>query len=237
MTTHPEDDLCPPFRIKVIASYKDCLTRQVSEALKIHNSKDELLNSKNEYASNHLSRIVVDMDSVARKRQVQREEEEERQAARMLESFKDAKMRRKRPSRQEDPIQQPAAKRARRNSEQHEDDLDLSGWLGHAEARCLRVGNLKSRMEMDRVRILEIMDRWKHEDTPSMPLREEDPHVDTGAETEALLEVQHQHAGAEDTHVHEVLQSCGRKMDPHVVETLLDISGLNTAIMEDTIVC
>ena len=76
MTTHPEDDQCPPFKIKVIGSYKDCLTRQVSEALKIHNSKDELLNSKNEYASNHLSRIVVDMDSVARKRQVQREEEE-----------------------------------------------------------------------------------------------------------------------------------------------------------------
>ena len=100
MMTHPDDDQCPPFKIKVIGSYKDCLTRQVSEALKIHNSKDELLNSRNEYASNHLSRIVVDMDSVARKRQVQREEEEERQAARMLESFKAAKMRPKRTSRQ-----------------------------------------------------------------------------------------------------------------------------------------
>ena len=66
--THPEDDQCPPFRIKVIGSYKDCLTRQVSEALKIHNSKDELLNSKNEYASNHLSRIMVDMDSVSREK-------------------------------------------------------------------------------------------------------------------------------------------------------------------------
>ena len=193
------------------------MTRQVSEAQKIHNSKDELLNSKNEYASNHLSRIVVDMDSVARKKQVQREEEEERQAARRLESFKAAKMRRKRASHQEDPIQQPAAKRARMQTQQHGDDLDLGGWLGHAEARCLRVGNLKSRMEMDRVRIMEIMARWKLEDTPSMSLREEDPHVGTGAETEDMLEVQHQHAGAEDTHVHEVLQSCGRKMDPHVV--------------------
>ena len=74
MTTHTEDDQCSPFKTKVISSYKDCLQRQVSEALKIYNSKDELLNSKNEYASNHLSRIVVDMDSVARKKQVQREE-------------------------------------------------------------------------------------------------------------------------------------------------------------------
>jgi hypothetical protein len=51
MTTHPKDDQCPPFRIKVIGTYKDCLTRQVSEALKIHNSMDE-----NEYASNHKSK-------------------------------------------------------------------------------------------------------------------------------------------------------------------------------------
>ena len=70
MMTHPEDDKCSPFKMKVIGTYKDCLTRQVSEALKIHNSRDELLNSKNEYARNHLSRIVVDMDSVARKKQV-----------------------------------------------------------------------------------------------------------------------------------------------------------------------
>ena len=53
----------PPFHIKVIGSFRDCLTRHVAEALKIHNSKDELLNSNNEYASNHLSRIVVDMDT------------------------------------------------------------------------------------------------------------------------------------------------------------------------------
>ena len=156
-----EDDQCPPFKIKVIGSYKDCLTRQVSEALKIHNSKDELLNSKNEYASNHLSRIVVDMDSVARKKQVQREEEEERQAARMLDSFKAAKIRRKRSIHQEDSIQLPAAKRARIQAPQPGDDLDLGGWLRHAEARCIRVGNLKSRMEKERDRILEVMSRWK----------------------------------------------------------------------------
>jgi hypothetical protein len=72
----------------------------------------------------------------------------------MLESFKAAKMRPKRPSPQEDPIQQPAAKRARIQAQHHEDDLDLGGWLKHAEARCIKVGNLKSMVEMDRVRIL-----------------------------------------------------------------------------------
>ena len=89
------------------------------------------------------------------------------------------KMRPKRSSHQEDHIEQPAAKRARIQAQQHGDDLDLGGWLRHAEARCIRVGNLKSRMEMERVRMLEIMTRWKQEETKSKPLRDKDSHVDT----------------------------------------------------------
>ena len=215
------------------------------------------------------------------------------------------KMRPKRSSHQEDPIQQPAAKRARIQAQQHGDDLDLGGWLRHAEVRCIRVGNLKSKMEMERVRMLEIMSRWKQEETKSKSLRDEDLLVGTGVKMETLLVVQHQHAGAEDTHVQEVLQSCelnttivedtpvcevlvvrnknedphmdvvlsedpqetehervraedttetytavtedthihemlqsrDRKEDPHVVETHLDISRLNTTIVEDTPVC
>ena len=58
---------------------------------------------------------------------------------------------------------------------------NLGGWLGHAEARCLRVGSLKARLELDRARVLEIMAR----------MREDQP--------EGV--VQHQHAETEDTHV------------------------------------
>ena len=87
----------------------------------------------------------------------------EREVARMAESFKAAKMRPKRSSHQEDHIQQPADKRARIQAPRPEDDLDLGGWLQLAEARCTRDGNLKSRMEMERDSILEIMNRWKQE--------------------------------------------------------------------------
>ena len=128
------------------------------------------------------------MDSVARKKQIQREEEEERQYVRKLESFKAAKRRPKRASHQDDQPHQPAAKRARMitNNHEHEEDLDLGGWLRHAEARCLRVGNLKARLELDRDRVLKIMARMK-EDQP-------------------VVVVQHQLAGTEDTHVFELDQ-------------------------------
>ena len=85
------------------------------------------------------------------------------------------KMRPKRSSHQEDHIEQPAAKRARIQAQQHGDDLDLGGWLRHAEVRCIRVGNLKLMMEMERVRIR----RWKQEETKSKSLRDEDLLVGT----------------------------------------------------------
>ena len=71
---------------------------------------------------------------------------------------------------------------------------------------------------------------------------------------EALLEVQHQHAGAEDTHVLEQMmelpeqdpcvtedppavelqhQHAGTE-DPHVVDITLKILGMDTAVAEDT---
>jgi hypothetical protein len=39
-------------------TYRDCLSRQVEEAIRIHYSKDTLLNSKNEYGSNVLARVM-----------------------------------------------------------------------------------------------------------------------------------------------------------------------------------
>ena len=50
----------PRFTFTVFQSFKDCLSRQVAEAIQIHYIKDEILNSKNEYNTNHLSRVVVE---------------------------------------------------------------------------------------------------------------------------------------------------------------------------------
>ena len=60
MAYHKEDDSRPTLSFRVIESFKDCLSRQVAEASRIHYATDELLNSKNEYNANHLSRVVVD---------------------------------------------------------------------------------------------------------------------------------------------------------------------------------
>ena len=60
MTSHPDSNACPSFDLNMLGSYTDCLSRQVAEALRIMSSKDVLLNSKNEYASNCLSRVCVD---------------------------------------------------------------------------------------------------------------------------------------------------------------------------------
>jgi hypothetical protein len=78
MTSHAEDPECPAFRFFILGTFSDCLSRQVAEALRIQNSKDSLLNSKNEYASNCLSRLFVDLDKFERKKFEKREEEKEK---------------------------------------------------------------------------------------------------------------------------------------------------------------
>ena len=55
-------------------SFKECQSRQVAEAIKIHYTKDEILNSKNESNSNHLSRVAVEEDAYGRKRKARQEE-------------------------------------------------------------------------------------------------------------------------------------------------------------------
>ena len=62
MLTHGEMDTMPPFKIKILKRYRDCLSRQVGEAIHILLSKDQLLNSKNEYIQNCISRITVQED-------------------------------------------------------------------------------------------------------------------------------------------------------------------------------
>ena len=90
-------------------------------------------------------------------------------------------MRPKRPNHHEDPTQQPTAKKIRLNNQSEAEDLDLGTWLGHAEARCLRVGNLRARMELDKIRIIEIMARVK-EYQPTVTVQHQP------AESEDILE-------------------------------------------------
>jgi hypothetical protein len=49
----------PPFKFRGIKVYKDCLSKQVVEAVSIQMSKDAWMNSKNEYLSSCISRITV----------------------------------------------------------------------------------------------------------------------------------------------------------------------------------
>ena len=67
----------PRFTFTILQSFKDCLSRQVAEAIKIHYTKDEILNSKNKYNANHLSRVVVEEDAFERKRKARQEVMEE----------------------------------------------------------------------------------------------------------------------------------------------------------------
>ena len=59
LETHHELNEPPRFRFQVKRCFKDCLTGQLSEASAINRSRDILLNSKNEYVTNCITRITV----------------------------------------------------------------------------------------------------------------------------------------------------------------------------------
>jgi hypothetical protein len=88
MNYHQEEDSKPPFSLRIVKRYKDCLSRQRGEALMIFYLRDQLLNSKSEYVQNCISRIMVNEEAWERKEQERREEEEERMDKERLEQFK-----------------------------------------------------------------------------------------------------------------------------------------------------
>ena len=47
----------------------------------------------------------------------------------------------------------------------YQDDLDLETWLRKAEERCHRVGNLKTKLENEKLQVLEKMRMMKNEET------------------------------------------------------------------------
>jgi hypothetical protein len=72
MSSHEEFNALPPFSFKIMKQYADCLSRQVGEAVAILLSIDQLLNSKNEYVQNCISRITFQEDSLERKKRLKR---------------------------------------------------------------------------------------------------------------------------------------------------------------------
>ena len=59
MNAHPTLPNPPEMEFNIAARYRDCLSRQIGEAMMINFSKDILLNSKSEYNTNSLSRITI----------------------------------------------------------------------------------------------------------------------------------------------------------------------------------
>ena len=74
--------------------YRDCLSRQVAEALRINMSKDNLLNSKGEYGSNSISRLTVQVDTWEERKRARLEDEEEEKMKKDVKEFRALKMKR-----------------------------------------------------------------------------------------------------------------------------------------------
>ena len=148
MNVHPDSNSCPQFSFTIKAKFRDCLSRQVAEAISIMYSKDKLLNSKNEYMANCLTRICEKAERFERKKRERKEEEEEEMERVRLMKFKDRHRRPKRP-RTPDRVD-PASKRMKTflqaGKPPGDPDLDLENWLEKAEARCQRAGDLKRRL-------------------------------------------------------------------------------------------
>ena len=92
MTEHREVKQRPPFAFSIVQKYKDCLSRQIGEAIKIYHTRDTILNSKCEYLSNCISRLTVLEDDWEKKQRERNEEEEEYREKALLEEFRMEKM-------------------------------------------------------------------------------------------------------------------------------------------------
>ena len=88
MTTHPDLPSPPTMIFSVKAQYRDCLSRQIGEALRINFTKDTILNSKNEYLSNTVSRLTIEEDAWERRERSRQEEEQEELLKRSVEEFR-----------------------------------------------------------------------------------------------------------------------------------------------------
>ena len=64
---HPQLQTQPRFKFKIIGRFKDCLSRQISEAVRL-SLRPGSLNSKGEYGRCTIPRLVIQEDEYGRKR-------------------------------------------------------------------------------------------------------------------------------------------------------------------------
>ena len=174
MVDHPAQKELPLFKFSVIRKFKDCLSRQVAEALRIMSTKDRILNSKNEYLDNCIPRIRVDESKLDRIKREREEDQREQDEQRRLEEFK---LEKKSKKRQKSPTKigkdsrgfgsRPIKKKMRRDMNLTEDfisGVDLAEWLEKNERLCQRVGDLTERMKLEKVRVLEKIKEFRQEE-------------------------------------------------------------------------
>ena len=78
MKTYANLPTPPQMIFSITSRYRDCLSRQIAEALRINYSKDIILNSKGEYLSNTISRLSIEEDAWERRERCRIEEEEDK---------------------------------------------------------------------------------------------------------------------------------------------------------------
>ena len=73
--SHPEMNTPPQIAFRITSIYRDCLYRQIGEALNY--TKDKIINSKNEYLNNCISRLTIEEDAWERREGDRQEEKAE----------------------------------------------------------------------------------------------------------------------------------------------------------------
>ena len=140
-----------------------------TEAITINYTRNKLLNSKNEYMANCLTRICVEENRFEKSKRERDEELAEEVEKQRLMAFKQKHLRPKR-TRDEakKPTDEPTGKRMKlfleAGNPPDSDDLDMADWLEKDEERCRRVNELKARLAEDKQRVLDWMNNKKKEE-------------------------------------------------------------------------
>ena len=92
MNSHPSLPSPPKMEFSITSRFRDCLSRQIGEALRINYSKDTLLNSKAEYMANSLTRLTMKEDPWELKERTRKEEVMEELNKKQVEEFKKLKL-------------------------------------------------------------------------------------------------------------------------------------------------
>ena len=91
MLSHTDLPSPPKMEFSITARYKDCLSRQIGEALRISYTKDIILNSKGAYMNNTVSRLTIEEDAWERKERSRLKEEQDKLDIMRVEAFKKLK--------------------------------------------------------------------------------------------------------------------------------------------------